>query len=527
MTALLMASFLAFAAARSLKSLQFFQQEGFSALDFVKFVTKGLRLVDKRLSSCVILYSLASAYGRSRLLACVALSAMFLIAAALHRNPLSKSRVKKRFRFTPRAAMIFSGAVAVEAFAAARIFLYLEGDPDYSLLHVSGWLVLLIQSIPFLMILSDWAFKPVEFAVKRYCYRKAYDKMTALSPVVIAVAGSFGKTSTKNILQHILSSLSTSVATPRSVNTLFGLVKSIMRDLLPSHKYFIVEMGSSSVGKIARMGRLVRHSHAILTAIGDMHYAYFKDRDSVAREKFSVFGQVKAHGGVMVVNSFQVAREYSDKYIGGYADALYLDERVLQNVRVGRDGVGFTLAGRDIRAPVYGRYQAYDIALAVAMAARLGFDIDAVVESLKTLPPTRHRQEVLRHPLGFTLLDDAYNSNPDGFESALETARVLAGENRVVLCTPGMLELGGKHREGHVRAARAAAAYADVVIAVLPERIADFTDEFQRAKKPGQLLVLAASFAAADRWLAANALSSDVVLFENDLSDSYEERIRI
>ncbi|MDR1008783.1 MAG: UDP-N-acetylmuramoyl-tripeptide--D-alanyl-D-alanine ligase [Rickettsiales bacterium] len=529
MTIVLILSFMIFAAARTIKACQFFQQEGYSPTDFVKFMFKKAQFVDKRLSLCIFFYVLASMASRNRLLDTIALSALFLIAAALHTNPFRHSRAKKKFKMTPRVWRIFILAMCIDLYVSAQIFMLLDRLPEYGLYHIGGWLILLVQSLPFFVLASDFILKPSEKLIKYRYYRQAYDKMTRLATTTIAITGSFGKTSTKNILHHILSTLSTSLKTPKSVNTLMGLVRVIREDLKPEHKYFVVEMGTSSPGKIARMSRLVRHKHAILTAVGDMHYEYFKDRDSVAAEKFAVFDSVKALGGFMIINSFQVAPAYSQKFVGGYKNALYVDEEVLSDIRQDSSGIHFRLGKLSVDAPVFGTYQAYDIALAITMAVKLGFDLERIVETLKTLPPTRHRQELLRHPLGFTLLDDAYNSNPDGFVSAMETARILADDKggRAILCTPGMLELGAKHKEYHGKVAARAAELMDVVIAVVPDRIKDFTDEFARLKKPAQELVFAQSYRDADIWLAANARPSDVVLFENDLSDIYEEKIRI
>jgi UDP-N-acetylmuramoyl-tripeptide--D-alanyl-D-alanine ligase len=141
--------------------------------------------------------------------------------------------------------------------------------------------------------------------------------------------------------------------------------------------------------------------------------------------------------------------------------------------------------------------------------------------ALKTLKQTEHRLEV-RKEGNLTVIDDAFNSNVDGFISALRTGAEIKGGNRLILITPGMVELGKLHAEHHGAAGRVANEACEVVIAVKPERIKDFTDKIDDKK-----LVRAQNLGEAREWLAANARAGDVVLYENDLPDVYIEKIRI
>ena len=108
------------------------------------------------------------------------------------------------------------------------------------------------------------------------------------NPIVIGITGSFGKTSTKNILNHILSSVSSSMTTARSINTLMGITRVIREELKPSYKYFIVEVGTSKKGRIRKICNLIKPQYGILTAVGSAHFESFKSKDAIAREKFDL-----------------------------------------------------------------------------------------------------------------------------------------------------------------------------------------------------------------------------------------------
>ena len=122
------------------------------------------------------------------------------------------------------------------------------------------------------------------------------------------------------------------------------------------------------------------------------------------------------------------------------------------------------------------------------------------------------------------MLDDGYNSNPDGFTNALNILSVYkkAMGGRAILVTPGIIELGKKHDEIHAELGKKAAEKADVVLAVIPERITSFINAFKE-KAPAESLILPVqSKDKAWEWLLANATEKDIILFENDLPDTYE-----
>jgi len=517
-----------FAGARLIKSAQFYQQQGYEAGGFIRFVFKGLRLVDKRLSLCVFIYAVAASGGLYPVLDIFALSVFFIIAGIAHKNPFKHSREKKKFVMTMRVWRMWGVAQALNAFMfIVWIRAAFGAAVGYSLANYVGYLLLIIIMQPVLLVFADMLLMPVQWLVNLRYTREAERKLRALNPIIIGITGSYGKTSTKNILQHILAALSTSVATKRSINTRLGLVRFIREEVDASHKFVIAEIGAGKPGDISAISRLIGQKHAILTAVGDMHYAYFKTRDAVAAEKFAIFTPVKAQGGEFIVNALQVAGEYSDKYVGDYAAVSFLSPESISDVSVDAAGVHFVLDGERIDAPIYGKYMAYNIALAVMMARKLGFALSDILRALATLPQTSKRQEVVREAGKPIVILDNYNSNPDGFISAMETARAIAGAGRVILVSPGMLELGDKHAEYHRRVAVAAVQNVDVLVAVVPDRIRDLTDEFARLKRDGQELVEAENSLAAQEWVAANATPSDVVLYENDIADIYEEKISI
>ena len=125
------------------------------------------------------------------------------------------------------------------------------------------------------------------------------------------------------------------------------------------------------------------------------------------------------------------------------------------------------------------------------------------------------------------LIDDAYNSNPVGFASALELLDVLRRPGgRRILVTPGMVELGAAHDAEHRRIGALAGAHVDVLVAVAPHRVAALAESFAEAA-PQAEIVSCSGFAEAQDWMARNIATGDVVLLENDLPDLLEQKLRL
>ena len=146
---------------------------------------------------------------------------------------------------------------------------------------------------------------------------------------------------------------------------------------------------------------------------------------------------------------------------------------------------------------------------------------------MRSTPQIAHRLEVKRQGDGTIIVDDAYNSNPAGFASALAILPLLAGKaGRSILVTPGMVELGEAHEREHETIGRLAGDTVDILLAVAPDRIRGLVDAYQAAKPDGTV-VECANFGEAQQWMAGNLASGDVVLLENDLPDLYERKLSL
>ena len=378
---------------------------------------------------------------------------------------------------------------------------------------------------PLFIMAANKIMAPVEWLNGRKYIIEGRRNLEKYNPTVIAITGSFAKTSMKNILHHILSSASTSLTTKRSINTLMGLVRVAREELNSDYKFFVAEVGMGAPGQIIEIAKFLNPKHGMIMSVGTKYFENFKrGQDGIAKELFVLSKYIARRGGRTMINAESVAPEFIKKYAA--PNDIIIDGDIATDIKQKRDGIYFTVnyGGEKTKlfAPVFGTHQAKNIAMAFIMARDLGVPKDSIVQALKSLPQTEHRLEV-KEEGGLTILDDSYNSNMSGFISAMELGESFRKKGqKFIVVTPGMVSLGDLHAEQHSAVGKVANKLADKVIAIGADRIRDFTNEILPEK-----LVEAASQTEARAWIASNTKPGDIVLYENDLPDLYVEKISV
>jgi UDP-N-acetylmuramoyl-tripeptide--D-alanyl-D-alanine ligase len=519
--------FIVFAARRLLTYLHLFQQEEYDGRRFLAWLIDN-RAWDRRLSlalAAIFAAQLGLQGAPPGVFAALA-GAACLGIATFERDP--RRTGKKPLVMTARAKRIYWVALALAAGIGLAAVLWSD--------LVLVW-IMAVQLVPIALIGANLLLAPFEARVQARYWREARAVLARTNPMVIAVTGSYGKTSVKHILGHVLETAGPTLITPGSVNTAMGIARTIRERLGPHHRYFVVEMGAYGIGSIRRLCALTPPRIGIISAIGKAHYERFKSLDAVARAKFELAEAVRDNGGTLIVASdvmeFPGPREFVERHPDrvvtvGADDTSGL---VIKSLRQEADGIVAAITwrgeGYELRAPLFGLHQGSNIALAFAAACTLGMTPDDVVASLRSTPQIAHRLEVKRQGDGPIVIDDAYNSNPVGFASALALLDALRQPGgRRILVTPGMAELGSEHEAEHARIGRLAASHVDVLVAIAPHLVAPLVAAFAEGA-PDRDIVSCPSFADAQSWLDRNLAGHDVVLIENDFPDILEQKLRL
>lgn len=425
---------------------------------------------------------------------------------------------KKPLSYTPRMKRLFSAA-CVLALAAAALLNWMGLAP-----------YLLFIGIPYLALVAGYAMQPVEKRINQHYFNDARAKLQARPDLIkIGITGSYGKTSTKFILAAILSEKFDVYATPASFNTPMGLTRVIREQIEPHHQIFLAEMGARHEGDIRELCELVHPQYGVLTSVGPQHLETFGSVEKVAQTKYELIDSLPADGAAFfAADGGWVDRLYErctlEKYrtglTGGYL-SMYAED-----VTTGSYGSRFTLCdgqgGREsCETRLLGRHNIENILLCCAVARRLGMTLPEIARGVRKTQPVEHRLQLMNGANNMTIIDDAFNTNPVGAAAALD---VLASfERRRVIVTPGMVEQGEREAELNYRFGTQMNGKCDVAILVGRKHTAPIAQGLLAAGFDKNNLYAVNSLDEASAVLARIGMAGDVVLFENDLPDNYNE----
>ena len=442
---------------------------------------------------------------------------------------LSSAPQKKPLVMTGRAWRILVTATLLSVFGVLvpSGIVHITWGTPWDLMTCAVMFALLFFELPGVLVLADVLMSPVQAAINARFLSAARRKLAEIEPRVIGVTGSFGKTSTKFAIESLVSHSDEVLATPGSFNTPLGVCRTINEQLQPTHRFFVVEMGAYGEGEIAELCRFVHPTIGVLTAVGPAHLERFGSMDAIRRGKYELIQSLGRDGtAVMNVDDHEV-RKLADRTTDVRLLRYGLDPEgrpdvTARDVETSVEGTTFTLVTGSDQATVstrlLGRHALGHILAAVAVATTTGRSLRDLIEPIAALEPVEHRLQVIKGAGGVTVIDDAYNSNPDGAAAALEVLREMPARKRMVI-TPGIIELGPLQEEANVTFGRQAAEAADTVIFVARLNRAALV----RGAEGGTAEVITVdSLEEATQRMQGLLQPGDVVLFENDLPDQLE-----
>ena len=357
---------------------------------------------------------------------------------------------------------------------------------------------------------------PLERRLAAPYVARATARLAQVGPTVVAITGSYGKTTTKGYVAHLLAATRSVVATPASFNNRAGLARSVNENLTPGTEVFVAEMGTYGPGEIADLCSWCPPDVAVITAIGPVHLERMGTEDDIAAAKAEILDRAR----VAVLNvDHPLLAALADRRVAAGQVVLRCSAAAGAGADVAVvDGVVWA-GGRVVgRVPSPGP-QPTNVACAVAVARELGVPDAVVAERLGTLPAARNRLNVSTSDRGAVVIDDTYNANPAGAAVALAAlARHGSPGHLRVVVTPGMVELGPRQHEENARFAEAAAAVAShlVVVGHTNRRAL-----LEGAAGGGAEVVAVGTREQAVAWVRQHVGEGDAVLYENDLPDHF------
>lgn len=338
------------------------------------------------------------------------------------------------------------------------------------------------------------------FLLNRY-KKIASEKIASMSHCkIVLITASYGKTSIKNYLTQILKSRYMVHSTPRSVNTLVGIIADINTELDSRSEFYIVEAGARQKGDIAQIAEFLNPQYVIIGKLGEQHLEYFKTFENIVETKYEALQS----------NRLRHALVECSNPIPQYAiNKVQKAPTGIRNIIATLGGTKFELEvdgeWREFETPVLGTFNAYNIALAILMAKKMGMSLNEITTKVKKLHGVEHRlckSEVN----GRVILDDSFNGNLEGMLEAIRISSEHKG--RKIIVTPGIVE---STQEANIKLAQEIGKVFDIAIITGELNSKTLSEHIQRGKK-----ILLKEKDMLENTLKATVKDGDLILFAND-----------
>lgn len=291
-------------------------------------------------------------------------------------------------------------------------------------LCVLAWPVTIFMA-PVLVAIAVVISTPPFVFYKRYLIAEAKEKMKNFKGTVIGITGSYGKSSTKEMLVQVLGSRFQVLGTQKNDNSEIGVAQTVLNKLIGDEEFFVVEMGAYKQGEIKAICDIVQPKIGIITGIGDQHLELFGSLENIRTAKFELVESLPKDGLRLVAEEdFSVS------------DATH--------TKVFKDHAEFDFKGRHFNVPVLGKALVRNILAVILVANHVGLNLPEIAQALKKFPS----EDIYPKLVAGKIIDNSYNNSLESFLAALEYLHVWEG-NRKVVVTPGILELGENAKKDH------------------------------------------------------------------------------
>lgn len=379
---------------------------------------------------------------------------------------------------------------------------------------------------PYILFLVHLVVYPMEKMISRYYVLRATRRLDHSQVLKIAITGSYGKTSVKEILKTILSQKYRVLATPSSYNTPMGIALTTSQ-LDSTHDVFIAEMGARSKGDIRTLTNIVKPSYGVLTGINNQHLETFGSIENIKDTKFELFEELTKNGKAFFSVDSQGAKELYERFVGTKFSSGTQDEEsdvYATDIVTDERGTSFTLNIKgeqpvNCTTVLLGHHAVSNICLASAVAYQIGMTPEEIANGINRIQSIMHRLELRPNNKDIVIIDDSYNSNEDGVKAAMEVLSTFKG--RKIVLTPGLVELGKMENLLNLEFGKTLAKYADLVFVIGKHNAEMLVSGLIEGGMPRENITFAKNLNKANEELNKILKEGDVVLFENDLPDNY------
>ena len=377
----------------------------------------------------------------------------FAVVSYIALNASKKEQVKKPLCITARIKRLTLTLIVL--YAIPCYFVFRNFDIEYMNLY---YLVFILMSYLIFMVVYvvNIINRPIEYLVFLHFKNQALKKVNDMKSMeIIGITGSYGKTSSKNIISSILNVKYNAFPTPENFNTPYGIINTINNYIDKFNDYFVVEMSATKVGDIKDCTEIVRPKYGIITKIGDAHLESFGSKKNIENTKFEIIEALPSDGlGILngddeIQMKHKISNNVRIMTIG--IDNKDVDARAC-NIKLSSKGTSFDVIFKGDKTKYHfetcllGKSNVYNLLTGILLGKYLGISIEQLMLGVKNVLPVPHRLEIKQHG-SLYIIDDAYNSNPEGSAMATQVLGMMPG--KTIMVTPGMVDLGSMQEKAN------------------------------------------------------------------------------
>ena len=452
---------------------------------------------------------------------------VYLIVYIIKHNEKKKEQVKIGLVYTSRIKRLVFTTFLLYGLFFLEYFMYIN-----NYLVLISILVMLSILGYFITYMAYFLNLPIEQMIYNKYKNRAIKKLKAMNTINIGITGSYGKTSSKHILNDILSVKYLSYKTPGNYNTPLGIMKTVNNFMDKFQDIFVAEISISApeTHDIEKSCEIVKPKYGIITNIGIAHLESFKTQENIQKAKFKLIEALPEDGlGILNMDdpnqvNYNFKHKCRIKWIGiDNKDA----DIVATNIKLTYEGTEFDATFKDdnktihLKTCLFEKPNIYNILAALLLAKELKLSYDEMIKGVLNVKPIEHRLQI-KKMREYTIIDDAYNSNPIGSKMALDVLNLMPGKKIVV--TPGMIELKDKEYELNYEFGKHMASVADYVILVGKKITKPIYDGLIENGYKKENIFVTNDVKEAFPQINKVKDNKTYVLLENDLPDLFNEK---
>lgn len=510
----------------SLKAFQILQQNWYNDGNrYLKWIKTNFKKVFISYDLIIIAIYFIGNYINNNILI-ILFSIYYCIITIFLKNEHKNEQTKKPLDITKRIKRLLCTTIIIYLIIILTICLNYNNESIKIYYLIIGLCIYFNYIIVFIANIINI---PIEKLVYLYYKTKAQKKLKSMNKMeVIGITGSYGKTSTKNVLNQILSEKYITLKTPQNFNTNYGLIRTINEYMDKFNDYFIAELGAFRKGDIKQRADLVKPKYGILTKIGAAHLETFGSQENIVNGKFELIESLPENGCAILNKDDNLQTSYTIKNkcnVLWYAIENKTADVYANNIKYSKNGTEFDAYINKnkytFKTKLLGSKNIYNILAAITLANYLNVSIEQIKKGILKIKPVEHRLELKSYGK-INYIDDAYNSNPIGSEMAIEVLNLMPGKKIVI--TPGMVELGNKQYEYNYEFGKKIAPVADLTILIGEKQTKPIQDGLNSMKYDKNKIITINDVKEAIK-IAQNYFDSEVyILLENDLPDIFNEK---